>query len=50
MTSTVFGQKRVPGFHQVSKREKTLKPRDRSPSGFIVFQHWKPDETQSKSF
>ena len=34
----VIFQKRVRGFHRVSKREKHLKPRARGPSGFIVFE------------
>ena len=34
----VIFQKRVRGFHQVSKREKHLKPLGRRPSGFIVFE------------
>ena len=36
--SEVTFQKRVRGFHQVSKREKHLKPRGRRPSDFIVFE------------
>ena len=34
----VIFQKRVRVFHQVSKREKHLKPRGRRLSGFIVFE------------
>ena len=34
----VILQKRVRGFHRVSKREKDLKPRGRRPCGFIVFE------------
>ena len=43
----VIFQKRVRRFHQVSKREKHLRPR-----GFTVFAHsvWKPDETRSTTF
>ena len=36
----VIFQKRVRGFHQVSKREKHLKLRGRRPSGFIVFERF----------
>ena len=42
----VIFHKRVRGFHQVSKREKHLKPRGRRPSAFIVFERlqtwWNP--------
>ena len=45
-TVHVIFQKWVRGFHQVSKREKHLKPRGRRPSGFIVFERletwWNP--------
>ena len=53
---TVLFQKRVRGFHQVSKqaRRKHLKPRGHRPSGFIVFEcletWWNPKQEFLKIF